>query len=75
MQNPIQFQTNATSFILSIDKTVVDMPTMLKVIELLKIESLIKKVDFDKLLLTLAEELKSDWWAKNREDYLKGVNQ
>ncbi len=73
MRNPIQFQSNATSFILSIDKTAVDMPTMLKVMELLKIESLIKKVDFDKLLLVIAEELKSNWWAENREDYLKGV--
>lgn len=66
----IELQTDETAFWLKIDKTAIDKEVLIDLIQRIRFEYLIKKADFDEDIVELGEEIKAEWWAKNKERLL-----
>lgn len=67
----INLQTTDDKFLISIDKDSVDKEFLLNLIEKIRLESLICKADFDESIEDLSEEIKADWWKKNKSKFIK----
>ena len=67
----IDLQTTNDKFLISIDKDLVDKEFLLNLIEKIRLEYLVRKADFDESIEDLGEEIKADWWAKNKDRLLK----
>lgn len=67
----IDLQTTDDKFLISIDKNLVDKEFLLEMIEKIRLESLVRKADFDESVEDLGEEIKADWWAKNKGRFIK----
>lgn len=67
----IDLQTTDDRFLISIDKNSIDKEFLLELIEKLRLESLIRKADFDESIEDLGEEIKADWWQKNKSEYIR----
>lgn len=46
---------------------------MMEIMNYLRIDYLAKKVGLKKNILKFADEIKKDWWLKNKSEYLKGI--
>lgn len=66
----IQIHSTDTQYVVSFDKGAVEVDAVLKFIEWMKLEYLIKKGEFDPSIDELGEKIKADWWAKNKEWFL-----
>ena len=66
----INLEANDTAYLLSIDKNAIDKEVLLDLIERIRLEYLIKKADFDESIEELGEEIKAEWWAKNKQRLL-----
>jgi hypothetical protein len=67
----VDLQTTNDKFLISIDKTLVDKEFMLNLIEKIRLEYFVRKVDFDESIEDLGEEIKADWWQKNKDNFIK----
>jgi hypothetical protein len=67
----IDLQTTDDKFLISIDKNSIDKEFLLELIEKIRLESLIRKADFDESIEDLGEEIKADWWRKNKSKFIK----
>ena len=43
---------------------------MLNLVEKIRLEYLAQKVDFDESIENLGEEIKDDWWQKNKSRFV-----
>ena len=66
----ISLKKTPEKFLLSIDRSVIDTPSLLRLLERLRVESLGKKVDFGEDIELLGEEIKADWWEKNKKRFI-----
>jgi hypothetical protein len=66
----IDLQTIDGKFLISIDKDLVDKEFLLDLIEKIRLESLVRKADFDESIEDLGEEIKADWWRKNKTKFI-----
>lgn len=66
----IDLQTTDDKFLISIDKNSIDKEFLLELIEKIRLESLIRKADFDESIEDLGEEIKADWWKKNKSKFI-----
>lgn len=66
----IDLQTTNDKFLISIDKNLVDKELLLNLIEKIHLESLVRKVNFDESLENLGEEIKVDWWKRNKDRFI-----
>jgi hypothetical protein len=66
----INLDTQNDRYLISIDKAVFDKEWLLKLLENLRIEELTQKFDFDEDVEDLGEEIKADWWAKNKQRFI-----
>lgn len=66
----IQLETKADKYLISIDKAAIDREWLVQLIEKLRIEELAKQFDFDEDIEALGEQIKADWWAKNKERFI-----
>jgi hypothetical protein len=67
----IDLQTNEDKFLISIDKNSVDKEFLLGLIEKIRLETLVRKADFDESVEDLGEEIKAVWWEKNKDRFIK----
>lgn len=67
----IDLQTTDDRFLISIDKDLVDKEFLVNLIEKIRLEYLVRKVDFDERIEDLGEEIKAEWWAKNKDRFIK----
>ena len=67
----IDLQTTDDRFLISIDKSLVDKEFLLDLVEKIRLEYLIRKADFDESIEDLGEEIKADWWQKNKDRFIK----
>ncbi len=67
----IDLQITNDKFLISIDKNSVDKEFLLNLIEKIRLEYLVRKVDFDETIEDLGEEIKTDWWQKNESKFIK----
>ncbi len=65
----IDLQTTEDKFLISIDKNLVDKEFLLNLIEKIRLEYLVRKADFDESIKDLGEEIKADWWEKNKNGF------
>ena len=66
----IDLETTGDRFLISIDKNLVDKEFLLNLIEKIRLEHLAHKVDFDESVEELGEEIKADWWQKNKSKFI-----
>lgn len=69
----LQLTTTSDRFLISLDRSLVKRETLLRLLELFRLEMLAEKVDFDAQVEDLGEEIVADWWKKNKEMYLKSI--
>jgi hypothetical protein len=67
----IDLQTTNDKFLISIDKNSIDKEFLLNLIEKIRLEYLVRKVDFDESIEDLGEDIKADWWQKNKDKFIK----
>jgi len=66
----ITVDSSKDQYIISIDKDLVDRDVLFQFIENLRQEFLAQKVDFDIEIEQLSEEIKQEWWAKNKDRFI-----
>lgn len=66
----IQLNTQNDKYLISIDKSMFDKEWLVKLLENLRVEELARKFDFDESIETLGEEIKADWWEKNKKRFI-----
>lgn len=66
----IQLETNDQNFLISLDRTYFDKETLLNLLERFRIEYLAKKADFDDSIIEIGEQIKDEWWKKNKNSFL-----
>lgn len=64
------------SITITIPKELFERKYVTDFIEKLELEKRMQTLDVDEdKLLSVAEEIKSDWWTENKAAYLEGVNE
>ena len=66
----IDLQTTDDKFLLTIDRTFIDKEFLMRLVENIRLEYLARKVDFDESIEDLGEEMKKDWWEKNKSKFI-----
>ncbi|OIN58053.1 hypothetical protein [Arsenicibacter rosenii] len=66
----IHLESNQDRYTISIDKNAVDKAWMIKLIERLRMEELAHQLNFDESVEELGEQIKADWWAKNKSRFI-----
>lgn len=59
--------------ILRLDKRSFDGDYLVSLVKRLQIEELTYKANLSDNILEEAEKINQEWWDKNREDFLKGI--
>ncbi len=72
MENFIS-ENNRDEIIFKLKKSDFDSTFILSLIKKLETESLAQKPGFDESTLSIADEIKSNWWKQNGDDFLTGV--
>jgi uncharacterized protein (UPF0335 family) len=62
----IALSANEQQFFLTIDKNVISREKLQQFLDRIRLEYLVEKADFDDSIEQLGEEIKADWWAKNK---------
>lgn len=71
--NEITFEKQDNRLIISIEENYLKKDVVTKLIDRLKWEHLIEKADFDESIVELGEQIKAEWWAKNKDHFLRGI--
>lgn len=67
----VTFDSSEDRFIISIDKKSITKETLLQLLENIRIETLAETVDFDDSIEDLGEEIKQEWWKKNKDNFIQ----
>jgi len=67
----IQIKSNKDKFLITLDKSYFDKETLYNFLDKLRIEYLAKRIDFDESIEDLGDEIKNDWWKRNKKKFLK----
>ena len=73
MMEAIDIKSTDAKYIITVDKSIVDMEIILDILEKLKLECLAKNIDFNENIVNLSEEIKKSWWKKNKDRFLEGI--
>ena len=65
-------KSSDTQIQISIDRSLVDIDSINNLLERLRVEELVKKAKFTEKVLNVAEEIKKNWWKKNKVKYMEG---
>jgi len=71
MQQALTIQMLEDRLLISIDKSFIDQDFLIRLMNHVRIEYLAKKVDFDESIENLGEEIKANWWVKNKDRLLQ----
>jgi hypothetical protein len=67
----ISLETTENRFIISIDREVIGKDVIFRLLNRLRLEYLVQKIDIsEEAINELSEEIKNDWWEKNKATYL-----
>ena len=70
----INIESTQDEYLIRIDKTLVDKTYVHQLLNLLQIEELAQRVDFDDSIIDLGEEIKTDWWKKNKARFISDAS-
>jgi hypothetical protein len=66
-----QIQHTAKSIQITLDKSFFSEEELLKMLTFIRVEYLAKKINFDKDIEILGDEIKKDWWTKNKHRFIE----
>ena len=66
----IQLDTQPDKYMISIDRSSVDRQWLVQLIERLRLEELAGQFDFGEDVEALGDQIKADWWAKNKSRFI-----
>ncbi|RYC71566.1 MULTISPECIES: hypothetical protein [Spirosoma] len=66
----IQLDTQPDKYLISIDRSAVDRQWLVQLIERLRLEELAGQFNFGEDVEALGEQIKADWWAKNKSRFI-----
>ena len=66
----IQLDTQPDKYLISIDRSAVDRQWLVQLIDRLRMEELAAQFDFGEDVEALGEQIKADWWAKNKSRFI-----
>lgn len=69
MENIISINDTGDKFMISLDKSAFDKKTVFDFLERLRVEYLARTTDPE--LSDLSEDIKAEWWNKNKQRFLK----
>jgi len=70
MTQPIKLDTSGSQFIVSIDKDYIGKEDLLKFMNYLRVKHLVQKMDLGEDIEALGEEIKAEWWEKNKDRFI-----
>ena len=66
----IHLDTQDDKYLISLDKASFDKEWLMGLIERLRMEELARKFNFDEDSEQVGEDIKSDWWNKNKSRFM-----
>jgi len=66
-------QSVGNQVVITVDLSFMNIESLNRLFERLRIEQLIQKADFSDEITEIGTEIKQSWWQRNREQYLKGI--
>ncbi len=66
----IHLDTSTDKYLISIDKRALDKTWLIKLVEKLRVEELAQQFDFNEEIEDLGEQIKADWWNKNKHRFI-----
>jgi hypothetical protein len=66
----LEINSQENKLIISMDKNLFSFQTLNHVVDYLKLEALLNKANFSEEILEVGEQIKKDWWEKNKNTYL-----
>jgi hypothetical protein len=66
----ISIQTEGDEFVIRLKKSSINEIFVMELLRRLRMEQLAKEIDFDNSIDSLGEEIKADWWEKNKDKHL-----
>jgi len=66
-------QSVGNQVVITVDLSFMNIESLNRLFERLRIEELIQKADFSDEITEIGTEIKQSWWQRNRERYLKGI--
>lgn len=66
----IRLDTQPDTYTISIDRSAVNRQWLAQLIERLRLEELAGQLNFGEDVEALGEQIKADWWAKNKSRFI-----
>ena len=66
----IQLDTQSDKYLISLDKSAFNIEWLQVLIQKIRTEELAKQFDFDEDVEVIGEQIKIDWWAKNKSRFI-----
>lgn len=66
----IQLENHPDKYLITLDKAAFDREWVVELIEKLRIEDLARQLNFDKSVEAVGEQIKADWWSKNKNRFI-----
>ncbi len=73
MEN-FSIQSVGNRAVITVDLSFMNIESLNRFFERLRAEQLIQKANFSDELAEIGAEIKENWWQKNREAYLEGID-
>lgn len=70
----INIESTQDEYLIRIDKALVDKTYVHELLNLLQVEELAQRVDFDDSIIDLGEEIKTNWWKKNKARFISDAS-
>jgi len=71
----LEVSRQGTKILISIDQDMISSDSFLKFMERMKIEEIAQKSKLsEEDAISIAEEMKAEWWGKNKDQLLDGIN-
>ena len=65
----LEITSDSKKLVFSIDKSNFSEQVLLEITKIVRLEYLIEKAGFTDEVINIGNEIKSDWWEKNKEQY------
>ncbi len=69
----IAIKSSKDKITVTFDKTESNVDILLRFLDRLEIEQAVKRIDFSKDVIKIADDVKSRWWQVNKKRFLKRI--
>jgi hypothetical protein len=68
--NPIEVTSTDDKIVITIERASLELSVLVDLLNRLRIEQLVQKANFSEQLTDIGEQIKKEWWEKNKDRYL-----